>query len=64
MCYVFLSKILFLARCRWLTPVILATREAEIRRVLVGSQPGEIIHDTLSRKKTYYKKVLVEWLKV
>jgi hypothetical protein len=30
------------ARHRWLTPVILATQEAEIRRVAVRSQPGSI----------------------
>jgi hypothetical protein len=35
-CY---SKIYILARCWWLTPVILATLEAEIRRIVVQSQP-------------------------
>jgi hypothetical protein len=35
---------------RWLTPIILATREAEIRRTTVQSQPGQIVHETLSRK--------------
>jgi hypothetical protein len=30
----------FLARCSWLTPVILATQEAEIRRIEVQSQLG------------------------
>jgi hypothetical protein len=33
---------------RWLTPVILATQEAEIRRNSVGSQPEEIVHKPLS----------------
>jgi hypothetical protein len=33
---------------RWLTPVILATQEAENRRITVGSQPGQIVHETLS----------------
>jgi hypothetical protein len=28
-----------LAGCQWLTPVILTTREAEIRRIVVQSQP-------------------------
>jgi hypothetical protein len=28
---------------RWLTPVILATQEAEIRRIVVYSQPGQIV---------------------
>jgi hypothetical protein len=30
------------ARHWWLTPVILATQEAEIRRIAAGSQPGQI----------------------
>jgi hypothetical protein len=30
-----------LARCLWLTPVILATQEAEIRRITVQSQMGK-----------------------
>jgi hypothetical protein len=46
-----------------LTPVILDTQEAEIRRIEVQSQPGQIIPETLSRK-TFHKKGLVEWLKV
>jgi hypothetical protein len=40
----------WLAGCRWVPPVILATQEAEIRRTVVRSQPGEIVHDTLSQK--------------
>jgi hypothetical protein len=32
-------------------PVILATQEAEIRRIMVGSQPGQKVHKTLSQKK-------------
>jgi hypothetical protein len=39
-------------------PVILATQEAEIRRI-----SGQIVLETLSRK-TLHKKGLVEWLKV
>jgi hypothetical protein len=31
-------------------PVILATQEAEIRRVAVQSQSGQIVHKTLSQK--------------
>jgi hypothetical protein len=53
-----------LARHWWLTPVILATQEAEIRRIMVQSQPGQIVRKTLSRKKTHHKKGLGEWLKV
>jgi hypothetical protein len=32
------------------TPVILATEEAEIRRIPVQSQLGEIVRETLSQK--------------
>jgi hypothetical protein len=31
-----------------LMPVILVTQEAEIRRIVVHSQPGQILHKTLS----------------
>jgi hypothetical protein len=31
-------------------PVILATKEAEIRRITVQSQHGQIVHETLSLK--------------
>jgi hypothetical protein len=47
----------------WLTPIILATQEAEIKRIAVQSQPGQIVHKTLTQK-TLYKKGLAEWLKV
>jgi hypothetical protein len=33
---------------QWFTPVILATQEAEIRRITVQSQPTPIVHETLS----------------
>jgi hypothetical protein len=43
------------AGCQWLIPVILATQEAEIRRIAVGSQPKQIVLKTLSQKKKSQK---------
>jgi hypothetical protein len=40
----------------WLTPVILATQEEEIRRIMVQSQLWQITHETLSGKKNHQKK--------
>jgi hypothetical protein len=40
----------------WLTPTILGTQEAEIRRIAVGSQPGQIVHETLSQKHPSQRK--------
>jgi hypothetical protein len=34
----------------WLKPVILAIQEAAIRKMVVQSQPTQIVHETLSRK--------------
>jgi hypothetical protein len=45
-------------------PVILATQEAEIKRIEVRSQPGQNSWQDPFLKKTYHKKGLVEWLKV
>jgi hypothetical protein len=45
-------------------PVILATQEAEIRRIMVRSQPRQIVHETLSQKRNHHKKGLAMWLKV
>jgi hypothetical protein len=35
-------------------PIILATQEAAIRRIAVGSQPRQIVHETLSHN-TFHK---------
>jgi hypothetical protein len=40
----------------WLTPVILSTQEAELRRSAVQSQFGQIIPKTLFCKITHHKK--------
>jgi hypothetical protein len=34
----------------WLTPVILATEEAEIRKIVVPSQPWQTVYEILSQK--------------
>jgi hypothetical protein len=36
--------------CQWLTPVILATQEADIRRIMVQSQPRQMVRETVSQK--------------
>jgi hypothetical protein len=45
-----LKKMLLEARCQCLTLIILATQEAEIRRLTVQGQCGQIVHETPSRK--------------
>jgi hypothetical protein len=50
----------YVARHWWFMHVILATREAEIRRITVQSQPRQIVHETQSQKKSITKKGLVE----
>jgi hypothetical protein len=35
---------------------MLAPQEAEIRRIVVRSQPRQIVHETLSGKQTHHKK--------
>jgi hypothetical protein len=47
-----------------LTPVILATQEAETRRITVRSQPQANSSQDTILKKPFTKKGLVEWLKV
>jgi hypothetical protein len=41
----------FAARYQWLTPVVLAIEEAQITRISVQSQPGQIVCESLSQKK-------------
>jgi hypothetical protein len=48
------------ARLQGLTPVILATQEAEIRRITVPSQPVKIVYKTLPQKTLSQKIGLVE----
>jgi hypothetical protein len=40
------------------------TQEAEIRRIMVQSQPGQNSSQDPILKKTHHKEGLVEWLKV
>jgi hypothetical protein len=47
-----------------LMPVILATQEAEISRIMVQSQSRQIILETVSRKKPIIKNRLGSVLKV
>jgi hypothetical protein len=62
--YLFFLRIWhFLARCQWLTPVILVTQEAEIRRISVWSHPGQIVPRDPVLKKPSQKRA-GGWLKV
>jgi hypothetical protein len=49
-------KVNVLTGCQWLTPVIPAIQEAEIRRITVQSQLGQIVRETLSRKTISQKR--------
>jgi hypothetical protein len=49
--------------CQRLMPIILATQEAEIKRIMVRSQHGKQFERPYF-EKTHHKKELVEWLKV
>jgi hypothetical protein len=44
--------------------ILLATQEAEIRKIAVQSQPRQTVHETLSQKKNLSQKRVVEWFKV
>jgi hypothetical protein len=44
----------------WLTPVIQATQEAEIKRMVVQSQPQQIVLETPFSKKIHHKKELLK----
>jgi hypothetical protein len=53
-------KIFSTARSWWLIPVILAIQEAEIRRIMIGTQPGQTVLERSYLEKTQHKKGLVE----
>jgi hypothetical protein len=38
----------YLVGCQWLTPIILATQEGDSTRIIVQSQPRQIVCETLS----------------
>jgi hypothetical protein len=52
MCFLVIPR----SQVPWLTPVIPATQEAEIRRIEVQSQPRQIVLETLSRKNSSQKR--------
>jgi hypothetical protein len=45
-----------LVRCQCLMSVILATQEAEYRRIVVQDQPGQIVHKPLPQKYPTQKR--------
>jgi hypothetical protein len=49
------KEMIFAWHC-WLTTVVLASQEADIRRITVLGQPGQTVHETLSLKKTSEKR--------
>jgi hypothetical protein len=44
------------ARCWWLPPVNPATQEAQMKRIEIQSQPGQIVLETLSQKNLSQKR--------
>jgi hypothetical protein len=57
MAYFFFKKKKNVAGCRWLTPIILAIQEAEIRRTEVQNQPQQIVQ----LKNMQHKTEVVEY---
>jgi hypothetical protein len=51
-----------LSAVQWLTTVILATQEAEIRRIVLQRHPGGIFTRPYL-ERTHHKSRQVEWLK-
>jgi hypothetical protein len=47
----------YLAGHQWFTPVILAICEAEIRRIVVQGQPGQIVHEIPSQLIVWHSGV-------
>jgi hypothetical protein len=41
---------------QWLTSVLLATQQTEVKRIAVQSQLGQILRETLSRKNPLQKR--------
>jgi hypothetical protein len=49
-------RVFILAGHWWLTPVIPATQEAAIRRIVVRSQPGQIVREIICWKNSTQKR--------
>jgi hypothetical protein len=56
------KRILGTCWCQWLTPVILANSEVEIRRIIVRDQPRQIVCKTPPLKKQPQQNGLEVWL--
>jgi hypothetical protein len=52
----YIIKNIYKAGYRWFTPIIVVTQEAEIRRISVQSQPGQIVPGDPILKKPFTKK--------
>jgi hypothetical protein len=48
--------LIYFTERQWLTPVILATQKAEIRRITVQSQLGKLVHEIISGKNPSQKR--------